>query len=325
VWAGPVRGDGSQTATQLKSGLFVVPRVAVSAAGSAVAWWTEYVSDAPHFARIHRSVMSAAGAWSEPKTIGAPTEDEVTASMTMDDTGRILATWTAYDNAAGSDAVLADRFDNGVWSQPWRVDTPAPEVTLDGDAYAMMTGAGSAALLWTQTPVGEAPRSVFRILDPSGAAGPAASMPDPSSVPETPPLMDDAGNAMFVLSEYDAPSRRQLRARRYAQGRWERPESIETDNELTDDENGPWPFLAMNRAGSAFVVWRKKLHGALGMWTRGYMPELGWQTATCIDKRVGEYGAPSVAVSADGGAGAVWTFGSSVWASFFNPPKARRP
>lgn len=116
------------------------------------------------------------------------------------------------------------------------------------------------------------------------------------------------GDAIVAWDQRDSLNSRRAWVRRYASGGLSAPETI--DNVVAVAQHAFFPAVAMNSTGSAIVLWNEidntSGSGITAVWSRRYVPGVGWEGAQSLGSTVGFTLDHDIAVGANGDAIAVW-------------------
>ncbi|HET7053650.1 MAG TPA: PKD domain-containing protein [Solirubrobacterales bacterium] len=215
------------------------PRVAIDAAGNAIAVWQRF--DLSHDV-VQAAVRTACGDWSTPDEISAASDDARSPRIAMNAAGDAVAAWTIL-SSGGIQA--AARPAGGDWSAPEEVSAeggvPALCVDSSGNAFAIWSGPGSAEQIL---------RAAMR--PPGGEwSGPE----DLSAEAETFQSYELAANsAAGVIATWtrgvSSTSHEVQAAVRPPGGDWQAPKSLSA----TGEDSG-LPDLAFDAAGDAIAIW----------------------------------------------------------------------
>ena len=227
--------------------------------------------------------------------------------LAMDTTGTAVAVW-----AQG----------NGIWSNRYASGTGwgvATTISSGGGAEApqvAMGGSGSATAVWRQLDGAQYSIYANRYLPGTGwgtatiidtGAGQAGGVTGASIALGGPQVgMDTNGNAIAVWPQWDGGGW-SIYANRYVPGTgWGTDALIENSLDNTYD-----PKMAMNRTGTAIVVWHDLKDSSSGsggsVYANRYEPGTGWGNTTSLDNASGYSLNPDVAVDDSGNAIALWT------------------
>jgi hypothetical protein len=286
---------------------------AMNAKGDAVATWGQNVVN--QIRTIWASMYTKAGGWAA----GGPIVDGQsarTAPVGIDQNGNAVAVWSDDND------IHANRYEVGVgWGTAVLIENNsgnayASDVAVDADGNAtavwwQMINASSSSVFVNRYTVGQGWGSDQRLeLTPdSGASQPKVGVdPDGNVI---------AVWGLGVMGSYA------VRANRYTAGDgWGIAEQISDWGDISWGINGP--ELAVDRNGSAIVVWTTRYDGRHATYSNRFTERFGWGTAQHIDDSDPDLFSQHVAVDVDqeGRAIAVWRRGPAtderdLWANRF--------
>ncbi|HEY5332546.1 MAG TPA: hypothetical protein VIJ21_03300, partial [Solirubrobacterales bacterium] len=276
AWQRPVEVGG----TAVKS-----PRVAIDAAGDAVAVWEDHASDQQ---TVKSATRAPDGTWSPPRELGIGIEPAVA----LDPSGRAVVVW------AGSRGIeAAVEAAGGAWSKRAVV---SPEVFAFGPEVAL-DDVGEATAIWH----GPDPRhSIVQVatLKPgqSWSAGRELSARGRNAVaPQI--AVDPAGAAVAVWRRRDGRRSIVEAAVRTAAGAWSRPAALSATG-----ENAVAPQVAIDATGEAVAIW-KRFDGAHSIvQSASRAAGAAWSRPVNLSAPGRNAEEPDVAIDAAGEAVAVW-------------------
>ena len=220
-------------------------------------------------------------------------------NVAVDPEGNAVVVWKQTDNGLGN--VWANRYSvEAGWGEPEIIDSPDassfdPQITVDG--Y------GNAFAAWYQFDVGKVNVWSSRFDIESGWGDPEKIGDIEAGNAFRPQIAaDDLGNALAVWYQHDGGAF-SLYANSYTNGTgWGEAELIETG----DEGDAYYPALAMDKNGTATVVWKQRDGSYFNVWANSYDPETGWNDAVPIGDGTGSAYDPKVAMSQNGEVVAVW-------------------
>ncbi len=218
-----------------------------------------------------------------------------------DQAGNLLVAWLASDGAAHR--IYGRRY---IVGSGWQATQIIDDSTQDLRAFSLsMAANGDAILGWVQSD-GQSQRATVRLFV-SGAWQASRyistfARTDPGDVNNIKVAIDASGAAMAVwLQGPYAGSPPNVYASRYETGGgWQTPVFV----------GGPWgsnPDVAMDGRGNAAVAWLNEGVSDADMHARYYTQGSGWQAIAHLHMASVSAQHPSVAISPDGSALAVWT------------------
>jgi hypothetical protein len=293
-WSSPVDISASDVHS-------AVPRVAVDAAGNAVAIWSS-------LNKVTTASRPVGGAWTSPQFISEILDsNDEPLSLAMTPSGAVTAAW----QRAGTTNLrveTAERPSGGVWSAPVFVSPDGIDAT---DPDLASSASGATALVWAghlgvdddkiQAAVRPAPGQAF------GAVGDVSADGAPAQGPQV--AIDADGDATAVWQRTDPGATPASdddwdviqTSDRAAGGTWSTPLF------LTDTgEDSQLPDVAVNAGGSAVAVWNTNADPFV---VRGASRPAGgsWAGSPDLTKPFFSGVAARVAVDPAGNAAVVWT------------------
>lgn len=308
TWSTPVRLDAG-TSTVLEP----QPRIAVNAAGRAVAVWRQV--EATRFSVWASRFDPGTSTWGSPELVeqapDTPAEDVSRPDVAVAGTDDAFAIWVQPSGPSAPQSIWASRFraSGGVWepSRLLETDTGAadsPSVVADNS--------GNAALLWEQT-VGGA-RSVRSSRFANGISPVWSSIPDLLEASNQPAdrsvlAMNGAGVAAVVWRQADGSvDSNSIWASRLSpfSGFWSAPVLVESFSVGPADN----PHVGIDPAGDVTAIWQQVDAGGTrtNIWSsRLAATATTWASSELVEEdNAGDATAPRVAVDAAGEPVAVW-------------------
>lgn len=294
------------------------PRIALDAAGDAVAVWRRF-NGADYV--IQTATRPAGGSWSAPVDLSAPGEEAQSPQLALDAAGDAVAVWTRFNGAeSGTRSVVQSAFRpaGAAWSAPADLsaadrNAELPQVGIDGS--------GSAVAIW-------------RSFDGNNFVVQAASRPagggwdGPVDLSATghdgmdPRLaLDSAGEATAVWSRFNGakPAHSVIQAAsRPAGGAWSGPVDVSDPA-----QNAQTPAVAIDAGGAVTAVW-SRFDGSDYIVQAAERPPGGsWGAAADLSATGRSSVTPDVAVNASGAAVVVFSRANGVGRSIVQ--SAARP
>jgi hypothetical protein len=317
IWASRYTKDGgfgtAQPIGDSGGSATAAPRLAVNAQGDAVATWGQ----AARGSVIWAAVYTKAGGWGIAGPIADGQYTTYDAPVGIDANGNAIAVWSDDNN------VHASRYEVGVgWGTAVLIENNsgnayASDVAVDADGNATAvwhqnTGGNLSGIFTNRYTVGVGWGSDERIeLTPDAGSGQPKVGVDP------------AGNVIAVWAlTLISTAQYSVRANRYTAGDgWGVAEQI---SDWGDISWGISPELAMDRNGSAVVVWATRYDGRHATYSNRFTERFGWGTEEHIDDSDPDRFSQYIAVDVDqeGRAIAVWRRGPAtderdLWANRF--------
>jgi PKD domain-containing protein len=237
AWQGPV--DLSAAGETAKE-----PRVAVDAAGDAVAVWTRF--DGLDFV-VQAAARPAGGAWQGPLDLSAAGQNAEEPRVAIASAANAVALWSRYDGSRF--VVQSARRLAGVWEKPLDVSVAGqnaeePQLALDP--------AGDAVAVWSR--FDGAKDIVQAAVGPGGAAwGAPADLSEAGQNAEEPQVaVDPAGNAVAIWTRRNSPTDVVQSSSRPAGGNWVAAVPLSVPG---DDAEAPQ--VSLDPDGNAIAVWSR--------------------------------------------------------------------
>ena len=311
IWANRyTKGQGFGTAQPIgdSGGSSASPQFAMNAKGDAVATWRQNNT-------IWAVLYTKATGWG----VAGPIVDAQQAAAPVVDIG------------VNGNAVTVWSDDNDIYASRYGVGSGWSEAVLiennSGDAYASdiaVDADGNATAVWYQS-TSPSSLSVFtnRYTVGQGWGSDQRMELTPDSISSEPKVgVDPAGNVIAVW-QLGIMGRYSVRANRYTTGDgWGVAEQISEWGDYSWGISGP--ELAVDRNGSAIVVWNTRYDGRHATYSNRFTKRFGWGTAQHIDDSNPDRFSQYVAVDVDqeGRAIAVWRRGPAtderdLWANRF--------
>jgi hypothetical protein len=272
------------------------PRLAVDAAGDAVAVWKRYDGTDEI---VEAASMTAGGSWGAPVPLSAPGEGADSPGVAIDPAGDAVAVWRRYD---GTDEIIqaSTRPAGGVWQSPVGISEAGenayrPQVAIDA--------AGEAVAVWQRTD------GVHLIVQAASraAGGPWGPAVDLSAAGEDSVeaqiAVDPAGDAIAVWESYVAPNEVIQAAERPAGGAWQLPVDL---SESTKEAS--LPAVAIDPAGDAVAVWEVLEGGSYVVQAADLMAGRAWQAPVDLSTPGHDSEEARAAIDPAGNAVAIWAY-----------------
>lgn len=302
-----VTGWGAPEPIQTVAGAASGAKVAMDAAGNAIAVWdhhdpADYLATEVWFNRYTPGSGWGAAARLDDEGVGLTHEPDVAMSAS----GRAIAVWTRYDFLGGSRVWSKVWVPGAGWSAGARVDANVDEVSYQARIAA--DGAGNGLAVWWQTPTPRLQQGVWsRRYDAATGWGEVRLVDDHEVDRECRGLqvsMNVKGDALVAWSEVK-PSAGRVCARTYAAATgWNAAQILGGDDVRADR-----PAAAIGGRGEALVVWAQEDDTGTHLWSRrhGAGSSVAWSEAQLAapGSAVAEL-APGLAADASGNAVAVW-------------------
>ncbi|HEX2392550.1 MAG TPA: hypothetical protein VHI77_06500 [Solirubrobacterales bacterium] len=314
VWSAPVELTLVSGTSSFSSSR---PKVAITAAGEAVAVWV--AGDSNHGV-VESASRPRGGVWSTPVTLSGGSALSNHPEIAINDSGEAVVVWHAEQvhgrGYVGRGFVAsASRSSSGAWSAPEAIDmeraftAPRPMVSINS--------AGEAVAVWereSRSGAATALRSAARPPDGVWSAPVTLSRRRGDHVSRSPEIaIDDAGEAVAVWEGCTdvrlgfVPDSNFVRsASRSPDGRWSPPRRVSAspDGNL---QGRPFPHLAVNATGDAVVVWQDFGDHGPTIMGASRLAQRDWARPKRISRRSwGVVMGPDVGIDAAGEARVVW-------------------
>ena len=298
-------GSGWGTAVLLETddtGAVAAQRLAVDAAGNAIAVWEQQTSTTKNF-NIYSNRYTAGSGWGGAEPVGSADSGNANdPQIATDAAGDAIAVWSESDGATVN--IMSNRYIAG---SGWGA-TAVPIDTDPGQAVTpqiSVDATGNAIAVWQQRDGAN-----FNIMSNYYTAGSGWGMTaelieTEDGIARTPQIsFDESGNALAIW-EQDVGANKNIWSNRYTAGSgWGTAELIENDN--TGDASEPQ--IAADAAGNATVVWSQSGGARVNIMSNHYTAGSGWGTAELIENDdTGDAATPQIAADAAGNATAVWS------------------
>lgn len=290
TWSAPVDLSGDEASGEL-------PRVAIDAAGEAVATWEESYS----VNTVQVATLSPTGAWSAPLTLSETGRNSSDPKVAMSPAGEAVVVWAGADSAGAAIAQEATRPAGAAWTIPVKLSAEGQNAELPAVA---IDPSGATVVAWSRND-----GSNFIVQEksrpPGGIWGFTANLSKPGGGAGAPSVaIDPAGDAVVSWQRYDGSHEVVQAARRTGEtGPWSAPV------DLSRAEEAGWSSVAaLDDAGDATVGW-EALYGNshLVAVAESAAGSSAWSAPTVLSG-AGETGfEPALAVDPRGDAIAAWT------------------
>lgn len=222
-----------------------LPRVAMDAAGDAVAVWVR--SDGSHRI-VQAASRPAGGTWGAPVELSVPGADAGEPEIAVDPSGDAVAVWTLSE---GSDVIVqaASRPAGGSWGAPTDLSAAGEEA---GEPEIAVDPSGDAVAVWTREEGFYS--TVETVGRPAGGTwGAPVELSAPGVADFGPQVaLDAAGTTVAVWERHDARGELVEAAVRPPGGGWGAPVELSSPAENTER-----PEVAVDPAGDAVAVWSR--------------------------------------------------------------------
>jgi hypothetical protein len=315
IWANryvPGSGWGTAQAIQLATNSRDAqhPRVAIDAAGNAMAVWQQ--SDGKQESIWANRYVAGTG-WQGAELIeGDDLSRASQPEVSMSANGNAVAVWVNSRDKNGD--IAANHFSAGSWGVVQQVafitsadfaGIRAPQVALNAR--------GIAVAVWVQ-PDGKRTRIAANVFAPGTGWGTTPELIDANTESADSPqiALDESSNAVAVWLAGNG-LRSDIMANRFTPGsRWGTAELIEGE----DGGFATQPQLAMTASGDAVAVWRHTslfVGGTSSIRANRFTASAGWGVDELIETDdAGAAASPQVAINASGQAVAVWHQNNSI-------------
>ena len=269
------------------------PRIAVDAAGNAVAVWSEGTSV---FAVRAAYRSAATGTWGPQETVSPNGLDPY---VDLDDAGNAIAIWIQDRGSYREVQASVRPWSTGVWEPP--IDLSVPGLNAFGQAISV-NARGDAIALWQQND--ELPPILHSRFRPAGGVWQPPQQVSPSWEDALWPdvAIDEAGNAIAVWTQgYDGVK---AAYRPFSSGAWDGPATI---SEAGQEERGA--NVEFDGAGNAVAIWMYRPWSGSSFAQAAFRPVGGaWEPAQNLSApNTAISYEPDLAIAPSGTAVAVWT------------------
>ncbi|HEX3737348.1 MAG TPA: PKD domain-containing protein [Solirubrobacterales bacterium] len=272
------------------------PRLAVDAAGDAVAVWRRYDGTDDI---VEAASRPPGGSWGVPVDLSAGGENADSPSVAVDPAGDAVAVWRRYD---GTDEIIqaSTRTAGGVWQAPVDLSESGenayrPQIAVDG--------AGDAVAVWDRS---DGVHTIVQAASrPAGGSwGPSVDLSAAGeSAVEAQVAVDPAGDAVVVWQRYNGTNDVVQAAERTVGGAWQ--PSVDLSESA---EDASYPDVAVDPAGDAVAVWEVREGGYYVIQGANLTAGRTWRAPVDVSAP-GHYAQEArVAVDPAGDAVALWGF-----------------
>jgi hypothetical protein len=302
IWARrytPTGGWGSPERISDGTGDSQSPRIAVDAAGNAIAVWYQFsVESTPYSIWANRYTPDQG--WEGPAVIEDSPSRAVSPEIAMNAEGVAMVVWHQFPEGNGYQNIWGRRYTP---SEGWGVvsavelsqqTSSKPRVAVDpmGNAIAVWRQFEGNYNIWAGR---------FTSVNGWGTSEQLDDASIHSSVAEV--AMDREGNAFAVWSRSNCSTTCNVWAARYTTaGGWVAPEAI--------NGNGPSSAglgVAFESMGLAMVMWSRSDGARNNVWNNRYAPSAGWGSAALVEQSQASSSGPSFGFDAGGNVVAGWT------------------
>jgi len=294
------------------------PKVAVDAAGNAVAVWWQF--DATH-SDIWASRYSIDSGWSPATLVELNGSSAINPDLAIDANGNALVVWAQSDGVRRT--IWGNRY---VLGSGWGTASIVGSANA-GDAVGLsdvaMDASGNAIAVWDQFNGADVYSNIWANHYSVGAGwGTATVIGSGTSVvvEHARVAIDPFGNAVAVWQQTGGPGFNIWSNRYVAGSGWSTAMSIQTGSGAAST-----PEVAVDMDGNALAVWRQSDLARVSIWANRHVAGRGWGAATLIESdSSGDASAPKLVLHAGGNALVVWpqidTFNHThLWANRYSP------
>ena len=272
------------------------PKIAVNAAGAAVAVWSR-VAGAVH--AIQAAVRPPGGDWSAPQDLSDLSFDSFGARVGIDAAGNAVAVFQSNTDGPRYIVQAAVHPAGGAWSKPDDLSAKGQEAR---DAEVAVNAAGTAVAVWkrsngmhtiVQAALRPVASGVWQPPDNLSAVGQNADEPDVG--------IDSAGNAVAVWGRFDGTNRIVQGAARPAGGGWSSSQNLSATGQSATNAR-----VVVAAAGDAVAAWQRS-NGSNPIVQAAARPAGGsFAAPQNLSALGGDALEPELAVNAAGDTVAVW-------------------
>jgi len=274
------------------------PRLAVNAAGDAVAVWASFGLSGWTTQRAYRP---HGGTWLPAVPLQSSTVATAAPDVVIDGTGRATAVW-AQTNGSGWRVYASSRGPDGVWSKAVAISGPdaagtiTPQLALEGNDDVIAVWARK---IDTRSVIESATRS-----SATGAWSPAGQLFPTGADAFAPQIaVSKRGDGVIIWTSLDPSKGLSVAASLRPAGKaWGRPIV------LTSDSTGvSGPQVAIDARGDALVVWSYSTCGASRIQTSNHLAGTStWSSPRTLSKAGADAVTPQVALDGDGDGAVAW-------------------
>lgn len=302
IWANRYdAASGWGTAEQIETnnvGDAYSPRVALDAAGNAIAVWHQFDGTRNNI-WANRYV---AGTWGVAQTIETGNGDAIQPDIGLDAGGDALVVWNQFDGTEFS--VYANRYDYDTTSGTgaWGSAVPIELGTGDtGFTRIAVHASGAALAIWGQDD-GSRYRLWANRYDATSGWGTAAPIENGIGFIDNPQIeMDANGNGIAIWTQYGS-TQDQIWVNRFTAGAWGTAVIISAPSGNTGN-----PQIAFDPLGNAMAVWHQDDGTRDNIWARRFdAGSSTWGTIQSLESGTGQADGAQIGIDADGNAIAVW-------------------
>ncbi len=296
-------GWGTPELLETGTGFAMLPQIAMSANGNAMAVWKQYSSASNSDTILARRYTAGAG-WSGAETISSGSGSATDPQIAVDANGNALAVWSQQDGAYYS--IYANSYRNGLWGTAVTIETDnngnatRPQVAFDANGNALAVWAQSNGVV-THVWANRYATSIFVVGSWATARMIETVNSGNAEIPQL--AVDPNGNAMAIWLKWDG-TRYNLWANRFTVPSldWGTATLIEHED-LGHAGNAS---IAVDASGNAMAVWAQHNGTISNIWVDRYTAGTGWASAELLETNNTYADFPRVAVDASGNAMAVW-------------------
>jgi hypothetical protein len=274
------------------------PQIVIDPSGNAIAVWQQ--SDGVRY-NIWSNRYTPGNGWGRAELIETADEGSATdPQIAVDAAGNALAVWAQFDGQTSN--IHANRYSaNAGWGSGEIIETQPgkasrPQIAVDAQ--------GNAVAVWSQS-FG----SIVDVRSNRYLAGEGWGTSEPvesgnGSAAGVRIAMDERGNAIAVWQQLSG-SRYDIRSNRYRSDGSGWGNDVLVENVNTGAAVNP--ELAVEKGGTAFVVWQQTAGSRTDILSSRYTADGGWEVAALVStENVGQAAEPQIAVDGNGAAFAVW-------------------
>ena len=296
-------GWGTPELIETGTGSAMLPQIAMSPNGNAMAVWKQF-SSFSNSDTIMANRYTAGTGWSGAEMIASGSGNATDPQIAVDANGNVRAVWSQQDGAYSS--IYSNSYRGGLWGTPVPIETgnngnaSRPQVAFDANGNALAVWAKSNGVV-THVWANRYDASIF-----GGGSWGTARLIETANTgnAEIPQLaVDPNGNAMAIWLKWDG-TRNNLWANRFTVSNldWGTATLIEHED-LGSVGNAS---IAVDASGNAMVVWAQHNGTISNIWANRYTAGTGWGSAEPLETNGFYADFPRVAVDASGNAMAVW-------------------
>jgi hypothetical protein len=289
TWGPPVDISGTEGSAQL-------PRVAIDAAGEAVATWDTTLG----VNVVQVATLPPGGTWSTPRTISEPGRNSSDPEVAVDAAGDAIVVWEGANGSGTSIAQEASRPAGDTWTVPVKLSAEGQNAQIPAVA---ISPSGAAVVAWVRNDGSDFIVQASRRA-PGGIWTTPLNLSKPGGDAGSPTVaIDPAGDAVVAWRRWDGTHEVVQAVRRSGEaGAWS-----PTADLSRAEESGYGPTAAIDPAGDATVIWEGIYGNTHGVATADSAAGTDVWSPPAVLSATGVGGfEPALAINSRGDAVAAW-------------------